>query len=170
MACTLRHAPQLLGRALLPPGVGCCRLSWSPVVCCGPLLSEAGARCLSRAAVTCRGPAAAAAAAAAACWLLAAGCCCCCCCCCQGVIPRNHGNKCASSSPEQKSLRRVCSSGMGGGTAPDQAQPRRVAGTQGQTSSKHKAYPSGTYTKQMWKLQNRTFTIRFAHHNALFEH
>jgi hypothetical protein len=22
----------------------------------------------------------------------------------------------------------------------------------------------------MWKLQNRTFTIRFAHHNALFEH
>ena len=116
--------------------------------------------------------------------LSVAGCCClswaCCCCCCWllaaaaaavgGGVPRNHGNKCASSSPDQKSLRRACSSGMGGGTAPDQAHPRRVTGTQSQTRSTHKAYPSGTYTKQIWKRQNRTFTIRFAHHNALFEH
>jgi hypothetical protein len=162
-------------RALLPPGVGCSRLSWAPVVCCGPLLSEAGARCLSRAGVACRGPAvvAAAAAAAACCWLFAAGCwccCCCCCCCCRGAVPRNHGNKCASSSPDQKSLRRACSSGMGGGIAPEQAHPRRVAGTQGQTRSTHKAYPLKMYAKHIWKRQNRTFTIRFAHHNALFEH
>ena len=52
----------------------------------------------------------------------------------------------------------------------DQAHPRRVSGTQGQTRSRHKAYPSGACTKQIWKRQNRTFAIRFAHHNALFEH
>ena len=161
--------------------LSCASSAWrgvlSPVVGSGcllrPLLSEAGARCLSRAGVACRGPAvvaAAAAAAAACCWPFAAGCWCCCCCCCRGAVPRNHGNKCASSSPDQKSLRRACSSGMGGGIAPEQAHPRRVAGTQGQTRSTHKAYPLKMYAKHIWKRQHRTFTIRFAHHNALFEH
>ena len=66
-------------RAFLPPGVGCCRLSWSlvgasavkgarpvsvagccrlswaPVVWRGFLLSDLRTRCLSRAAVACRG-------------------------------------------------------------------------------------------------------------------
>ena len=138
-------------RALLPPGAGCSRLSWAPVVCCGHLLSEASARCLSRAAVACRGPAAAAAAAAAAA---------------VGGPAREIMETNVPVVPLNKKFEARVLQRNGRGDCPGSNPSTASRGDR----SQHKAYPLGTYTKQIWKRQNRTFTIRFAQHNALFKH